>query len=308
MPRSLKHSRALLGSKPVGNRTAVNDDRSCVKRLLVKRRPFPFHDMLDFTQCQKKTTDESLAVLLRHPAVVVEVLFEVGESPFDLVVGIGHPDAFRQLVGEEVRQVEVDAVHGRTNLSVGELRLSRLQGGTPVQHVHPFGLPMPVLVLEFGAVLIRDVVHEGFQLSGRKQPGMLGEVPSHYLYHVVLAHLDLVGRQFAEEALHPVYHDPPYGVSALFNAAYSILIVLHTLMRNKRHVERFAGIIVQCEFHSPDVPPVSGIEVHDTASLQPWMHPVLFYLAQPFLDGGVAHSECCDKLRYGLLAILIASP
>ena len=46
------------------NKTAVNDDKSCVKRLLVKRRPFPIYDMLDFTQCQEKPTDEPLAVLL----------------------------------------------------------------------------------------------------------------------------------------------------------------------------------------------------------------------------------------------------
>ena len=71
--------------------------------------------------------------------MVVEILFEVGESPFNLVVGVGHPVAFRLLVCEEVRQVEVNAVHGGAQPSVGELRLPRLQCGTPVQHVHPFG-------------------------------------------------------------------------------------------------------------------------------------------------------------------------
>ena len=64
LPRSLKHSGALLGSNPVRNRAAVNDDKSWEKRQPAKRRPFPFHDMLDFTQCQEKPTDEPLAVLL----------------------------------------------------------------------------------------------------------------------------------------------------------------------------------------------------------------------------------------------------
>ena len=64
LPRSLKHSGALLGSNPVRNKTAVNDDKSFVKRLPAKRRPFPIYDMLDFTQCQEKPTDEPLAVLL----------------------------------------------------------------------------------------------------------------------------------------------------------------------------------------------------------------------------------------------------
>lgn len=106
------HSGTLLGSSPVRSRTAVNDDRSCMKRLLVTRRPFLFHDMSDFTQCQEKSTDEPLAVLLRHSAVVVAVLFERGESPFDCVVGVRLPAIFGQLVREEVRRVESNAVHG----------------------------------------------------------------------------------------------------------------------------------------------------------------------------------------------------
>jgi len=76
--------------------------------------------------------------------------------------------------------------------------IPRLQGGTPVQHVHPLGLPMPVLVLEFGTVPVHDVVHKDFQFPGRKQSGTPGEISPHYLYHVVLAHLDLVCRELAE--------------------------------------------------------------------------------------------------------------
>lgn len=71
--------------------------------------------------------------------MVVEILFEVGESPFDFVVCVGHPVTFQLPVCEEVRQVEVNAVYGGAQPSVGELRLPRLQCGTPVQHVHPFG-------------------------------------------------------------------------------------------------------------------------------------------------------------------------
>lgn len=182
---------------------------------------------------------------------------------------------------------------------------SRLQGGAPVQRVHPFGLPMPVLVLEFDAVLIRDDVQKGFQLSGCNQSGMQGEVSPHYQDCVVLAHLDLVCRELAEETFHPVYHNPLYGVSTLFDAVYGIHIVLHPLMCDERQVERFSGTLVCCKHHSPVVPPLSGIEVHETAPLQRWQHPVLFYLAQPPLAGGVAHSKGRGQLRYGLLAILI---
>ena len=114
--------------------------------------------------------------------------------------------------------------------------------------------------------------------------------------------------QAAECTTLVAYHDSPYGVSAFFNTAYGIHIVLHPLMRDKRHVERLDGTFVQGEHHSPVEPPISSIEVHDTAPLQPWLHPVLFYLAQPSLDGGVAHSECCSQLQYGLLAFPIVSP
>lgn len=57
---------------------------------------------------------------------------------------------------------------------------------------------MPVLVLEFDTVPVHDVVHKDFQFPGRKQSGTPGEISPHYLYHVVLAHLDLVCRELAE--------------------------------------------------------------------------------------------------------------
>ena len=43
--------------------------------------------------------------------MVVQVLLQVSERPLNLVVRIGHSLAVLPLVGKEVRQVEVQAVH-----------------------------------------------------------------------------------------------------------------------------------------------------------------------------------------------------
>ena len=76
-------------------------------------------------QCQEKPTDESLASLLAHAAVVVQVLLQVGEHALHLVVRVGHPLAALLLVGEQVGQVEGDAVHGRPQAAMGVARPAR---------------------------------------------------------------------------------------------------------------------------------------------------------------------------------------
>ena len=59
--------------------------------------------------------------------MVVEVLLQIGEFAFYFVVCVRHPPAFCQLVREQVRQVEVNAVHGGTKLPVSEPGLPRPQ-------------------------------------------------------------------------------------------------------------------------------------------------------------------------------------
>ena len=69
---------------------------------------------LIFFQCQEKPTDEPPAVRLAHAAVVVQVLLQVGENALDLVVRVGLSITAAVLIGEQVGQVEVHAVHGRS--------------------------------------------------------------------------------------------------------------------------------------------------------------------------------------------------
>ena len=77
-----------------------------------RRWPFLYYDMLDFTQCQEKPTDEPLAVLPGYAAVGVQVLFQVCKCPLYFVVGVRHSLASELLIGKQIWQVEVDAVHG----------------------------------------------------------------------------------------------------------------------------------------------------------------------------------------------------
>ena len=91
------------------NGTGFTSRVTCFFFLGLFFRPFKLR-----FQCQEKPINEPLAVLLCHPAVVVQVLLQVGECSLYLIVGVWHPLALRQLAGEEVRQIEVHAVHGGT--------------------------------------------------------------------------------------------------------------------------------------------------------------------------------------------------
>ena len=53
-------------------------------------------------QCQEKPTNEPLAVLNRHSAVVVQIALQVGKGAFYLVVRIRHSHTVLILAGEQV--------------------------------------------------------------------------------------------------------------------------------------------------------------------------------------------------------------
>lgn len=58
----------------------------------------------DAVNAKKKNTNESLAILLRHAAMVIQVLLQVCESAFYLVVCIGHSLTRYLLACEKVWQ------------------------------------------------------------------------------------------------------------------------------------------------------------------------------------------------------------
>ena len=59
----------------------------------------------------RKPRNELLAVLLCQAALVVQVLLQVSEGSLNFVVRVRHSLAVLPLVGKEVWQVEVQAVH-----------------------------------------------------------------------------------------------------------------------------------------------------------------------------------------------------
>ena len=66
-----------------------------------------------FYQCQEKPTNESLAVLYRQTAMVVQILLQISECTLYLIVRIWHTWALQFLIGKKIRQKEVNASHCR---------------------------------------------------------------------------------------------------------------------------------------------------------------------------------------------------
>lgn len=73
-------------------------------------------------RCQEKPTYESLAILFRHSAMIVQVFLQISERAFYLVVGIGHSTAFIFLICKQIWQIEVDAVFQCPKTFVREMR------------------------------------------------------------------------------------------------------------------------------------------------------------------------------------------
>ena len=128
-------------------------------------------------QCQEKPTDESLSFGLVHPAVVVQVLLQVGEHALYLVVRVGLPIAALLLVGEEIRQVEGHAVHGGPKTLVGVVRLAYpFACRLAVERVRPVLPPLTELPFELFPLHRDEPLHELLQGYGGLEPGVLCEV------------------------------------------------------------------------------------------------------------------------------------
>ena len=67
---------------------------------------------------QEKAAYKSLSVLLRHSRMIVQRLFQVGESPLNLVVRIGHSCTLGTLKSEQERQVKINTMYHGPYLSV----------------------------------------------------------------------------------------------------------------------------------------------------------------------------------------------
>ena len=67
---------------------------------------------------QEKAADKSFPVLLRHSRVIVQRLFQIRKSAFNLVIRIRHSFTFGTLKSEQVRQIKINAAYHCSYLSV----------------------------------------------------------------------------------------------------------------------------------------------------------------------------------------------
>jgi len=162
-----------------------NGQESLSTRLLL------FHSKR-FCQCQEKPRNEPLAVLQRESAVIIQVLLQVGERPFDFVVRVGHSLAVLPLVGEEVRQIEVQAVHRCSQSLMCIVHLPILVETLMADSVLPLLFPVLVISLEVYLVSLVKPAHQVLQLLTGMHLGIQRQIPPDDLLHVELAHLYVV--------------------------------------------------------------------------------------------------------------------
>ena len=134
------------------------------------------------------------------------------------------------------------------------------------------------------------------------------KIALYYLFHMVLAHLDLIGRKDAEEALLAVDDDAADGVSSFLNTAYGIPVVLIRLALYESKIERNAALFVKPEHDSPVVAPVSAIQMNKARTGERRLLPCLFHISETTLDGRRAYTMCNSQFGNSLLAVLIGTP
>ena len=166
--------------------------------------------------------------------MVVQVLLQVREDALYLVVRVGHAFAFPLLVGEQVWQVEGDAVLGCPQALVGVVRLARpLVLRLAVDRMSPVVLPLPELSRELGSLQHGETPHECFQCHGSPKSRILCQIAVDDAAHVELAHLYPALREHAEKAAHPVDDDALDGVSVAGYRVHRLHIVGNGLVPEK---------------------------------------------------------------------------
>ena len=237
-------------------------------------------------QCQEKPTDEPPAVRLAHAAVVVQVLLQVGEHSLDLVVGVGHTLTAFLLAGEQVGQVEVDAVHGCSQSLVRIVGFPiALADGAAVQGLAVVFLPFGIFLQEVVLCHSDKPFHEVLEASGCFQMRVLGEIPFHDAEHVVLAHLDLVRGKGVEQAPHTVNDDSLDDITETHDGSHGIFVIGDGLVLDEGDVERAAALVLQRQKDTPVVTPIGHVQMDEAApARQVGLLPSDGYVPQNTLD------------------------
>ena len=121
--------------------------------------------------------------------MVVQVLLQVGERSLYLVVRVRHSPAVFSLTGEEIRQVEVQAVHRSSQPLMRIVHLSVLVEALVSYRILPLFFPFLVILLEICLVSLVQPAHQVFQLPAGVHLGIQRQIPPDNLLHMELAHL-----------------------------------------------------------------------------------------------------------------------
>lgn len=158
--------------------------------------------------------------------------------------------------------------------------------GTPVQSVLPRFFPHLVVLLKHLFPFLRQALHQRFQLPGGKQPGIKSEVTLDNLFHVILAHLDLIGGKHVEKALYTINDDSLYRIPPGLDVFHRILVVLHFLVLDEFDIQRSASLMVYRKKDAPVLPSVSHVQMDIAGTGQRRLMPFYADIAKAALNGG----------------------
>ena len=257
----------------------------------------------------EKPTNEPLAVLLGQSTVDIKIFLEVGEGALDFVVCVRHSSTALSLECEQVRQIEIHAVHCCAKPLVGVMAAAGpLRQAAAVDGVGVVRLPFLVLPDESLLVRVGDCEYYAFQLPCSPEPRILSEIPADDAYHMEVAHLHRVPCKLGEQAPHSVHDDTLDAVSPILYRRYCCTVILQGLMPYEFKIKNRTCEAVYREQDTPIAPPVGGIDIDVSTAVKHGLLPFHDHGRQLPSNCGTASSVCLRQLLHGLLPILVHGP
>ncbi len=257
----------------------------------------------------EKPTNEPLAVLYGQSAVDIEILLEIGEGAFNLVVSIRHPQTVLPLECEQVRQVEINTMHRRAKPLMSVMAAaSPLRHAAAVDDVGVVRLPFQVLPDESLLVRVGDCEDHTLQFPGRLEPRILSEIPADDAYHMEVAHLYRVSFKLGEQASHSVNDDTLDAVSPILYRRYCRTVILHGLVPYEFKIEDRASEVVYRKQDTPIAPPIGSIDMDVSTAVEHGLLPFHVNHRESSPDCGTAYSVCLRQLLHGLFPVQVHGP
>lgn len=122
---------------------------------------------------QEKASYKSFPVLHRHSCMIVQRLLQVGKSPLNLIVRVGHSCTFGTQKSEQVRQVKINTVYHRPYLSVEVTTLAVLMRNALVQELRISLFPSRISCFKTFLCQVFHFTHKQHQINRRFHPNYL---------------------------------------------------------------------------------------------------------------------------------------